>query len=90
MHRAGDRVAGPRAKIAGLRQIHALALNRLDNETGDVAFLQFFFQRIQIVEWNRSAVRQKRPEAFVKIIIAFESDEAGIGKTDSDNLIRTF
>src|SRR4029079_109414 len=45
------------------RQVDALALDRLDNEGGDLARRQRLLKRGEIVEWNLRASRQQRLEA---------------------------
>jgi hypothetical protein len=79
LHLVGDeqRVMAPAqrrrlAQIAVVRHVDALALDRLDDERGDVAGRQRAVERREIVEGQRAAVWQRRLKAGAEHGVAVE------------------
>ena len=56
--------------------MHALALDRLDDERCDIASPQRRFQRRQVVEGNGGAIAQQRLEALLEYLVAVQRQRA--------------
>lgn len=64
------------AQIAGRRLVHALALDGLDHEGGDVPLLQLPCQGVEITE-RYGRVGQQRCEAVPEAVLAVHGERAG-------------
>src|SRR5207248_5225131 len=54
-------------EIAGLRQVHALALNRLDEEERDVLAAQLLLERVEVAERHTVEAGQQRAETSAEL-----------------------
>ena len=61
-------------KVSLRRQVHALALDRLDHECSDVAAFELARQRLLIAEGRRIARGRERPEAVPELGVAVERE----------------
>jgi hypothetical protein len=68
--------AGRGRQVIIARQVHSLALDRLDHERGDVAAAERLLQRVQVIEWNLRAGADERPEALAKKLVAAQRQGA--------------
>src|ERR1700722_17817554 len=66
-----------RAPVLRRRAVHALALDRLDDERRDVVAAQLLLKRIEIAEGHRFGFRQQRAEALAELLAAVERERAG-------------
>ena len=62
--------------VAVWRHVHALALNRLDEEAGHFATVELAFQGIEVAERHRVAARQQRLEALPELRVAVDRQRA--------------
>ena len=69
---------GRGAEVAVGRDEHALALDRLDDERGDVARLgSSRAQRVEVAERHRRAAGEQLAEAIAELLAAVERERAG-------------
>jgi hypothetical protein len=57
-------------------QVHALALDRLDQEGGHLAAIELPLERIEVTEPHRVAARQQRLEAVAKLLVPVHGQRA--------------
>ena len=55
-------------EIAIRRELNALALDRLDDQRGDVAAPELAFERFKLAERDRLAIRQQRSKARAELV----------------------
>ena len=67
---------GRRGQEAVRRHVHALALDRLDDQRGDVTLSEFGCERVQVAERDRG-VRQQRVEAAAELGRAVDRQRPG-------------
>ena len=71
--RAGRAAGGLRSlEVAGRRQVHALALDRLYDERRHIATVQLAPQRLNVAERDSHAIVQKRAESVAELRVAVE------------------
>src|SRR5581483_7650174 len=82
-------------EVAARRQVHALALNRLDEEEGDVLRAQRALERVEVAEGDAVEAGQERLEARGELVVAVRRQgaerqpvEAVIGRDDARTLRR--
>ncbi len=63
-------------EVALRRDVHALSLNRLDDERGDVLARELGPQRVAIAERHGLASRDERPEPLAEVLVAVEGQRA--------------
>ena len=77
-HRPGLAAGGLRAlEIARRWQVDALALDRLDDERGDVARRELRAQRVEVAERDLVAARHQRAEPLAELRVAVDRQGAG-------------
>src|SRR5205807_9806145 len=63
-------------QIAGRRRRHHAALDRLDDEGGNVSGTQLRLQAAEVAERNALAARQQRAETFLEELVTDEREGA--------------